>query len=135
MRVLIQTAVVLFMTSSLSPPQSKVAPTGTLRAAYLRSNPAQATQDPATGAARGPAIDLSRELGRRLGIQVTANGMSSPQYIIDAVEKGQADIGFVSFNPERAGPVEFSQPYMLVQQTFLVHADSTIRSVAQIDRP
>ena len=54
--------------------------------------------------------------------------------MIEAVENGQADIGFVAYNPERAGPVEFSQPYSLVQQTFLVRADSPIRSVAEIDR-
>jgi len=60
--------------------------------------------------------------------------MSSPQNVIDAVQNGQADIGFVAYNPERAGPVEFSHPYALVQQTFLVGADSRIRSVAEIDR-
>jgi polar amino acid transport system substrate-binding protein len=134
MRWLTQTAIVVCMTVSVSQAQSIVAPTGTLRAAYLSSNPAQVIQDPATGNTRGPAIDLSRELGRRLGVQVAASGMSSPQNVIDAVAGGQADIGFVAYNPERAGPVEFSQAYMLVQQTFLVPADSTIRSVTQIDR-
>jgi polar amino acid transport system substrate-binding protein len=126
---------VVLMTVSISEAQSIVAPTGTLRAAYLSSNPAQAIPDAATGGVRGPAIDLSRELARRLGVQVTTNGLSSPQNVIDAVQAGQADIGFVAYNPERAGPVAFSQPYMLVQQTFLVRADSSIRSVTQIDRP
>src|SRR5678815_5789881 len=126
MRVLTQTAVALLVGWSISPAQSIVAPTGTLRVAYLSSNPAQVTADPSTGAARGPAIDLSRELGRRLGLQVATNGMASPQNVIDAVQEGRADIGFVAYNPERTGPVEFSQPYMLVQQTFLVRADSLI---------
>lgn len=106
----------------------------TLRFAYLSSNPAQVIQDPATGAPRGLVIDLTRELGRRLGVQVTGTGMSSPQNVIDAVQQGQADIGFVAYNPERAGPVEFSHPYVLVQQTFIVRADSPIRSVSEIDR-
>src|SRR5262245_24326772 len=134
MRLLIQTAIVVLMASSVTAAQSIVAPGGTLRAAYLSSNPAHVTQDPATGALRGPAVDLARELGRRLGVQVAANGMSSPQNVIDAVQGGQADIGFVAYNPERAGPVEFSQPYTLVQQTFLVRSNSTIQSVTQIDR-
>ena len=134
MRLLTQTAIVVWMTFSVCHAQSIVAPTGNLRAAYLSGNPAQAIQDAASGAVRGPAIDLSRELGRRLGVQVTTAGMSSPQNVIDAVAGGQAEIGFVAYNPERAGPVEFSQPYMLVQQTFLVRADSAIRSVTQIDR-
>jgi polar amino acid transport system substrate-binding protein len=134
MRFLIQIAIVVLVTWGVSAGQSVVTPTGTLRAAYLSSNPAHVTQDPATGTMRGPAVDLARELGRRLGVQVATNGMASPQNVIDAVQGGQADIGFVAYNPERAGPVEFSQPYTLVQQTFLVRADSTIQSVSQIDR-
>lgn len=134
MRLLILSAILALMTLTVCAAQSLVAPTGTLRAAYLAGNPAQVVQDPATGRLQGPVVDLSRELGRRLGVQVAATGMSSPQSVIDAVQGGQADIGFVAYNPERAGPVEFSQPYMLVQQTFLVRGDSMIRSVTQIDR-
>jgi polar amino acid transport system substrate-binding protein len=37
-----------------------IAPTGTLRAVYLGTNPAQAMRDPATGEVRGPAYDLTR---------------------------------------------------------------------------
>jgi len=125
---------ILILTANIGAAQSVVAPTGTLRVAYLASNPAHATPDPSTGAPRGPVIDLSREFARRLGVQVATNGMSSPQTVIDAVEKGQADIGFVAYNPERAGAVEFTQPYLLVQQTFIVAATSTIRAVADLDR-
>jgi polar amino acid transport system substrate-binding protein len=53
---------------------------------------------------------------------------------MDAVRQGMADIGFVARNPERAGPVQFSQPYMLVQQTFLVSQAAPIKSVADLDR-
>ena len=42
-----------------------IAPGGTLRAAYLGTNPAQAMRDPTTGELRGPAYDLARELARR----------------------------------------------------------------------
>ena len=45
-----------------------IAPGGTLRAAYLGTNPAQAVQDRATGAIRGASADLARELGKRIGI-------------------------------------------------------------------
>jgi polar amino acid transport system substrate-binding protein len=41
----------------------------------------------------------------------------------------------VAYNPERAGAVEFSRPFMLVQQSFLVKQDSPIRSVKEIDQP
>jgi polar amino acid transport system substrate-binding protein len=134
MRFLLQAILVIAMTGQAGAAQSVVAPTGTLRAVYLASNPAHVVRDPASGTLSGPVLDLTRELGRRLGVQVAAEGLSSPQAVLDAVQSGQADIGFVAYNPERAGPVEFSQPYSLVQQTFVVRADSPIRSVTEIDK-
>ena len=111
-----------------------IAPGGTLRAVYLASNPAQAVQDRATGAIRGASADLARELGRRINMPVEIRPVADPKAVIDAVSGGAADIGFVAFEPSRAGPVEFSQTYMLVQQSFLVREDSSIRKVADIDR-
>jgi polar amino acid transport system substrate-binding protein len=115
--------------------QSALAPTGALRSAYLATNPAQVVKDPASGELRGTAIELTRELGRRLGVPVKLISSPNPAGVIDAVSKGEADIGFVAYNPERAGPVEFSQVYLLVQQTFLVPENSAVRSVADLDQP
>jgi polar amino acid transport system substrate-binding protein len=112
-----------------------LAPTGTLRAAYLATNPAQAVRDAQTGQIRGVAVDLARELGRRRNLPVTFLTPGGPAAVIEAVAKGEADIGFVAFAPERAGTVAFSQVYMLVQQTFLVPDNSRLRSVADIDAP
>lgn len=135
MRLLLTSVLVSILTVSWAAAQSSLAPTGTLRAAYLSGNPAQATTDPATGAIRGVAVDLARELARRHAVEASLIGVATPQDVIEAVQSGTADVGFVAYNPERAGPVEFSQPYMLVQQTFVVLQDSTIRSIADIDRP
>jgi polar amino acid transport system substrate-binding protein len=115
--------------------QSVIAPTGTLRAAFIAGNPAMAVKNPVTGELGGPAVDLARELARQLGVGVVLVGVQTPQNVIDAVRTGQADIGFVAYNPERAGAVSFSRPFMLVQQSFLVKQDSTIRSVKEIDQP
>jgi polar amino acid transport system substrate-binding protein len=132
MRLLPVIFILLISTDAAS--QSSLAPTGTLRAAYLSTNPAHAVKDPASGEVRGVAVDLARELARRLGVGVTLTAIQGPQAIINAVERGEIDIGFVAYNPERAGPVEFSRPYMLVQQTFVVPAGSSIKSVTDIDR-
>jgi polar amino acid transport system substrate-binding protein len=115
--------------------QSAIAPSGTLRAAFIAGNPAMAVKNPATGEAGGPAVDLARELARQQRVGVALVGVQTPQNVIDAVRTGQADVGFVAYNPERAGAVEFSRPFMLVQQTFLVKQDSPIRSVKAIDQP
>jgi polar amino acid transport system substrate-binding protein len=135
MRLFAITIVSWAVSATMAAAQPIVAPTGTLRAAYLSGNPAQAVKDPATGTIRGVAVDLAGELARRHSVEVSLIGVATPQDVIEAVQRGTADVGFVAYNPERAGPVEFSQPYMLVQQTFVVLQDSTIRSIADIDRP
>jgi polar amino acid transport system substrate-binding protein len=107
---------------------------GTLRAAFIAGNPAMAVKNTANGELGGPAVDLARELARQHGVQVELVGVQTPQNVIDAVRTGKADVGFVAYNPERAGAVEFSRPFMLVQQSFLVKQDSAIRSVKEIDQ-
>jgi polar amino acid transport system substrate-binding protein len=114
--------------------QSPAGQSRALRAAFLAANPAMTVKDPATGAFGGPAVDLARELARRRGAEVALIGVQTPQHVIDAVRNGDADIGFVAYNPEREGPVLFSQPFMLVLQTFVVRADSPLQSVTEIDR-
>ena len=50
--------------------KAELAPTGTLRAGINYNNPLLARRDPATGELSGIAVDLSRELGRRVGVPV-----------------------------------------------------------------
>jgi polar amino acid transport system substrate-binding protein len=112
-----------------------LAPTGTLRAAYIVANLAQARRDPATGVVSGMIADITRELGRRAGVPVTIAPLATATDVLEAVRSGSADIGFVAPNPERKSPVLYSQTYMLVQQSALVRADSSLQSVRDLDRP
>ena len=114
--------------------QADLAPTGTLRAAYLATNPAQAMKDPQTGELRGASLDLARELAKRIGKPLDFKPIANPPAVIEAVKSGQADIGFVAYEATRRGTVEFSETYMLVQQSFLVRGDSPMRAVADVDR-
>jgi polar amino acid transport system substrate-binding protein len=133
MKALVPVTVLLALISGVAA-ANDIAPGGTLRVVYLGSNPAQAVQDRTTGAIRGAAADLARELGKRIGTPVEFRAVADPPAVIDAVSGGQADIGFVAYEPSRTGTVEFSQTYMLVQQSFLVLEDSTIRAIADVDR-
>jgi polar amino acid transport system substrate-binding protein len=119
-------------TSALA--QADIAPGGTLRAAYLTTNPAQSMKDPQTGQLRGASYDLARELAKRINKPLDFKPIANPPAVIEAVKSGQADIGFVAYEATRLGTVDFSQTYMLVQQSFLVLGDSPIRAVADIDR-
>ncbi len=112
-----------------------LAPAGTLRAAFLAGNPVQGRADPATGATSGPAPDLVRELARRAGVPFQIAPLPGVRAVIDSVKSGAADIGFIAFDPVRAAEVDFTQTYSLAHNTYLVRADSTIRAIADIDRP
>ena len=112
-----------------------LAPTGTLRATYIASNPVQAFVDPVTKEVRGPAAEIARELGRRAGVPVTITGVRGVEGVLESVRSGEAEIGFLAFDPVRAGAVDFSTVYALAQNTYLVREDSAIRSVADADRP
>ncbi|MBV8835638.1 MAG: transporter substrate-binding domain-containing protein [Alphaproteobacteria bacterium] len=114
---------------------AELAPTGTLRAAYIASNPVQAFVDPATKEVRGPAAAMTAELARRAGVPFTVTGAKGVEGVLEAVKNGQADIGFLAYDAVRAAQVDFSQNYALAQNTYLVVEGSPIKSVADADRP
>ena len=111
-----------------------LAPTGTLRAVFLQTNPVQGRVDAKTGAVSGPAVDLTRELGRQLGVPVSIIGVPGARALIDSVKNHTADLGFLAFDPTRATDVDFSQVYALSWSSYLVPLNSALHSVADADR-
>jgi polar amino acid transport system substrate-binding protein len=67
-------------------------------------------------------------------VPVTITGAKGVEGVIESVKNGEADIGFVAYDPVRAAQVDFSQNYALAQNTYLVPENSPIRSVADADR-
>jgi len=107
---------------------------GTLRATFIATNPVQAKADPKTGEVTGPAADLARELGKRLGVDVKITPANGVNGVLESVKKGEADIGFLAYDPVRAKEVDYSQTYALAQNTYLVLENSPLKSVGDIDR-
>lgn len=114
-----------------------VAQTGptVLRATYIAQNPVQAFVDPASGRVRGPAADITRALAQQLGVPWTISGAPGAVGVIERVVRGEADIGFVAFDPLRAVDVDFSQAYSLSQNAYLVADASPLRRAADVDAP
>jgi polar amino acid transport system substrate-binding protein len=113
---------------------SPIAPTGTLRAAFLGSNPVQGRVDPKTGAVSGPAVDLTRELGKRLGVPVAIEGVTGMKAMVDGFKNHTLDIAFLAFDPTRATDVDFSQVYSLSWSSYIVLTNSPIHTAADADR-
>ena len=114
---------------------NELVPTGTLRATYIGQNPVQAFIDPTTKEVRGPGAEITRALAQKLGVPFTIKGAQGVPGVIDSVKKGEADIGFVAYDPVRAVDVDFSQTYSLAQNTYLVTESSPLRSVDDMDKP
>jgi len=111
-----------------------IAPTGTLRAAFLASNPVQGRVDPKTGAVSGPAVDLTRELGKRLRVPVSVEGVSGMRAMVDGFRNHTLDIAFLAFDPSRAADVDFSRVYSLSWSSYIVPVNSALHTIADADR-
>jgi polar amino acid transport system substrate-binding protein len=114
--------------------RSQLAPSGTLRAAINYGNPVLATKHPHTGELRGVTVDVSRELGRRLGVPVELVAYEGVAKLLAGLKAEEWDVAFLAVDPARAGDVAFTAPYMEVEVTYLVPEPSEIRSVSDVDR-
>ena len=113
---------------------SLLAPSGTLRAAFLGDNPALGRVDKQSGAVTGPVADLVKELARRLNVPYALYPASGTPEIIGRLNAQTADLGFFAYNAKRAMDVDFTPAWLLMPNTYVVRADSPIRTVADADR-
>jgi polar amino acid transport system substrate-binding protein len=113
---------------------SDLAPTGTLRVGINYGNPILAQRDAGSGELRGIAVDLGRELGKRVGAPVELVGFESAGKMFDAAKAGAWDVAFLAVDPGRAGDISFTAPYIEIEGTYLVPAGSSVREVADVDR-
>src|ERR1044071_1305772 len=119
---------------SLSPQaRSELAPSGVLRAAINYGNPVLARKDPATGELAGVAVDLTRDLAQRVGVRVQLVGYDTVGKLLAGLKAGEWDVGYLAYDPARAGEVAFTVPYMEVEVTYAVPQGSDARDVAQVD--
>jgi polar amino acid transport system substrate-binding protein len=113
--------------------RSDLAPTGTLRAGINYGNFILATKDAASGESRGVAVDLTREISRRLGVPSTIVAYDSVAAMVDAAKTGAWDIAFLGIDPARAGEIGFTGAYLEIEATYLVSGASPLRAAGEVD--
>lgn len=111
-----------------------LAPTGKLRVAFL-SAAIYATKDPATGELKGQAVDLGKELARRVDAVFQPVLYSNPAAILLGAKSAEWDVVLMGINAERAAAIDFSAPYMEVEQGYLVRAGVPITTASDVDKP
>ncbi len=114
--------------------RSDLAPTGKLRVGINYGNPVLATRDPTSGDLRGVAVDLARELGRRVGVPVELVGYDAAGKMVEGLQAGAWDVAFLAVDPGRAGEISFTAPYIEIEGAYLVPAGSPLRAIADVDR-
>lgn len=112
-----------------------LAPTGVIRAAINFGNLVLAQRDPATGEPRGVSADLANALARCVDLPVRFVTFDAAGKVFDALASGAWDIAFLAVDPARATQIAFTAPYVLIEGGYLVHADSPIRRIDDVDAP
>jgi polar amino acid transport system substrate-binding protein len=114
--------------------KKELAPSGTLRVGLNYGNFLLVLKDAPDGAPRGIAPDLGRELGKRLGVPVEFVKFKQAGELADGVRDGKCDVGFLGAEPQRASEIAFTKAYLEIPVTFLVPAESGIKSISDVDR-
>ena len=110
-----------------------LAPTGKLRVAVLVAA-IYATRDSATGELKGVAVDLGKELARRVGVPFEPVVYPNPGALIGGAKSGQWDVALIGIDAERAAAIDFSAPYMEFEQGYLVRAGVSIATASDVDK-
>jgi len=113
--------------------QRELVPAGRLRVGINIGNALLATKD-AAGTTSGIAVDLARELARRLNVAMDIVSYESAGQMADAANKGGWDVAFLGTDPARGNEILFSPPYLEIESTYLVPANSSLRTIADVDR-
>lgn len=110
------------------------APSGVLRIGLNFGNPVVVQKDASGGAPRGVGPDLGRELAKRLGLPVAYVAYETAAALADAAKRDEWDLAFLARDPARAGEIDFSAPYMLIEGTYMVPQGSPLKTVGDVDR-
>jgi polar amino acid transport system substrate-binding protein len=123
-------------TSKVNDPRvADLVQTGRLRVALF---PPQYIKAPVSGELRGAGpglafLDIARALADRIGVEVQLLGYQTPDEVIESLNSGACEVAFMG--AERAGKVDLSSPILELDYTCLVPAGSSIRGMADVDRP
>ncbi|KGU83326.1 transporter substrate-binding domain-containing protein [Pseudomonas mediterranea] len=111
-----------------------LAPLGVLRAAINFGNPVLAQQAP-DGSPQGVSVALAKALAQELGVALEMVTFDAAGKVFAALEEGAWRVAFLAIEPVREEQIAFSAPYVIIEGTYLVAADSPYRTVEDLDQP
>jgi polar amino acid transport system substrate-binding protein len=138
LRLFVTIAGLLVTTAASAQPTSDHRVADLVRAGKVQFGtfPPQYTKDAATNELKGPWVEVMRALGAHMKLPAVLIELPTPAKLVECLNNGPCDIGSLGFDPTRADQVGgFTPPFMQVEYTYLVPANSPVRSIADMDRP
>lgn len=111
----------------------ELAPKGVLRTGINMANFLLVTGKSANGDPDGVSPDMARAIAEKLGVACEFIPYVGPGELADAAASDAWDIGNIAAEPERAKTIDFSQAYCEIQATYLISANASIQTLADVD--
>jgi len=109
-----------------------LAPQGVLKVAINLGNPVLA-QTGSDGQPQGVSVDLAKALAEELGVALEMTTFDAAGKVFAALSEGAWNVAFLAIEPVREQEIAFSAPYVIIEGTYLVAADSPFNEVAELD--
>jgi len=112
----------------------QLAPNGVLRAGINLSNFLLVSDQSSTGVPIGVSPDIAKGVASKLGVEIELITYKGPGDAADAILNDEWDIVNIAAEPERAKAIAFSHAYCEIQATYLLPANSPIKSMNEVDK-
>jgi polar amino acid transport system substrate-binding protein len=122
-----------FAQRSADPRVADLVQSGVLRIGLGLGSSTTATKNPA-GEVKGIALELGRALAARIGIKLVSVEYPRPGAVIDGLRTDAWDVSVLLIDPVRAEQMDFSNPHLETDLTYLAPVGSTIQTVADADQ-
>ena len=111
-----------------------LAPTGVLRVGVYPGSPTSWVKDAKTGASVGIALELGKEMAKRLDVRVQVIEFDRVAQVLDALKDGKVDFTFTNATAVRAKDMDFTTPMVRLELGYLVISDSPLKSFNDVDQ-
>jgi len=122
------------MNPSLDSVRAELAPQGTLNVGLNLANFLLVSMKDPQQAPQGIAPDLAREVARQLDLPIAFFPYATPGEMADAAHSGIWSMALLAVEPARQNVIDFSAPYLEIEATYLVPANSPLQRIEEVDR-
>ena len=112
----------------------ELAPSGTLRVAINYGNAVLAQRDAVSGTPRGVSVDIAHEVSARLDLPIAFVTFDAAGKVFAALKDAAWDMAFLAIDPARAMEIDFTPPYVIIEGSYMVPAESPLKSIEDVDR-